>query len=253
MKSTLAVVWLAMALIAAACSGDDASTDQAANGDSSDESSLGLSDSSSATTADSAENATTTGGEPAPVSASGGLQLIVFGLRNGTELVMLDMPDGAEIGAIPSGTNNAYFTGEAANSASGELLWKVEYGDLVGWVPPRFGYPAARESITAEVATAFGSASPAQDNPVDTALVVSGLLSFTSPPSGIVVSAINRSDAQGGDVIIDVIDEGAVGVPGVLGHRLQVITEFEASGRYEIIEVWRTPICQNGAANGTCL
>lgn len=271
-KSPLAVFCLVIALFAAACSGDSSNeTAEDIAGDTagdtaSDTSSDGATaaadtaasasdaNSLSATPGDGTSDVSSDGtSQPASTSASGGLQIVVFGMRNGTSLALLDEPDGTEIGTLRAGANNAYFTGEAQNNAAGELLWKVEYNSLVGWVPPRFGYPAARENVTAEVATAFGETNPAQDNPVDTALVVSGLFSLTSPPSGIVVSSIVPTANGLGHVAIDVVDEGAVGQPGVLGYRVEVMTEADDAGTYQITEVWRTAMCQNGAANGECL
>lgn len=244
-KSALVLFCLIIALLAPACSSDDAA-------DNTDEN-AGENTGDNASDNDANVDEASPGDQPSNTSASGGLQIIVFGMRNGTALTLADQPDGAGISQLPSGANNVYFTGEAQTNAAGELLWKVEYNGQVGWVPPRFGYPAVREDVTAEVASAFGATNAAQDNAVDTALVVSGLFSLTSPPSGIMVSQILPTADRLGHVVIDVVDEGAIGQPGVLGFRIEVLSEADAAGRYQITQVWRTAMCQNGAANGACL
>lgn len=234
MKSSVVVVWLVIAMLATACSGDEeppAAADPLVSPDAAIASSLD---------------------QPSSVSSSGALQVVVFGMRNGTTLSMLDTPGGAVVGQIEAGANNVYFTGEAQTGGNGELLWQVEHDDAVGWVPPRFGYPALRENVSDQVATAFGATNAAQDTAVDTALVVSGLFSFTSPPTGIIVSRINQAEGSG-HVVIDVVDQSAVGVPGVLGYRIEVMSELSDTDRFEIKEVWRTAMCQNGTSAGACV
>lgn len=234
MKSVLVALWVVFALLAAGCSGDE-SADQNPDDPSGDQ--AGEFDPYR---------------QPPPVSESGALQVIVFGMRNGQVLTMLDSPGGSQVAQISSGSNDVYFTGQAQTAPDGRLYWQVEHGDSIGWVPPRLGYPASRQNVTEDVETAFGAASAAQDNAVDTALVVSGVFSLTSPPTGINVSRINDVGPNRGYVVIDVVDVGSVGVPGVLGYRVEVMTERN-DDRYEITEVWSTPMCENTPTTGSCL
>lgn len=223
---SFALLLLAIALLASACSGDDDNIGE-----------RGIS-----------------GGQPAPTLPGRTIEgfapgvddrVAIIGVRDGETLSMRVLPGGEQaiVAEIPATADDLFGFGQAFETPDEQLWWLVRYGDAQGWIQPGAAYLGAPQDISVSVAGRLERTS------YDTmeALVDDAQRQFGD--DAIIVTITDESDV--GDISAT-IDSLGSDDDTLAGERI-IVTANSATGSYRLTGAQQVPLCARGVNDsGIC-